>query len=52
MWGTLRVRRVLAYSAPVDLRTSINGLVGLVKSVLEEDSLSGSVFVFLNRRSN
>jgi transposase len=52
MWGTLGVRRVLAYGQPMDLRKSITGLVGVVKSLLEEDPLSGSVFVFLNRRGN
>jgi transposase len=46
------VRRILAYREPVDLRKSIDGLVGLVKSVLAEDPLSGSVFVFFNRRGN
>ena len=46
------VRRILAYRKPVDLRKSIDGLVGLVKSVLEEDPLSGSLFVFVNRRGN
>lgn len=50
MWAALGVRRVLAYGTPVDLRKSIDGLVGVVKSLLEEDPLSGSVFVFLNRR--
>src|SRR5215475_13539952 len=52
MWFTPEVRRILAYSKPVDLRKSIDGLVGLVKSVLEEDHLSGSLFVFVNRRGN
>ena len=52
MWFTPDVRRILAYSKPVDLRESINGLVGLVKSVLAEDPLSGSLFVFVNRRGN
>jgi len=52
MWFTPDVRCILAYSKPVDLRKSIDGLVGLVKSVLEEDPLSGSVFVFVNRRGN
>src|SRR5262249_49463494 len=52
MWFTPEVRRILAYSKPVDLRNSIDGLVGLVKSVLEEDPLSGSLFVFVNRRGN
>jgi len=33
MWFTPEVRRMLAYSKPVDLRKSIDGVVGLVKSV-------------------
>jgi hypothetical protein len=33
MWFTPDVRRILAYSQPVDLRKSIDGLVGLVKRV-------------------
>ena len=52
MWFTPEVRRILAYNQPVDLRKSIQGLVGVVKHVLGEDPLSGSVFVFLNRRGN
>lgn len=52
MWFTPEGRRILAYSKPVDLRKSIGGLVGLVKSVLEEDPLSGSLLVFINRRGN
>jgi len=52
MWFTSDVRRILAYSKPVDLRKSINGFVGVVRSVLEEDPLSGSLFVFVNRRGN
>ena len=50
MWSTGGVRRIFAYGEPVDLRKSIDGLVGLVKGALEEDPLSGSLFVFLNRR--
>jgi transposase len=50
MWLTPGVRRILAYREPVDLRKSFTGLVGLVKGVLVEDPLSGSVFVFINRR--
>jgi transposase len=41
----------LAYRESVDLRKSFPGLVGLVKGVLAEDPLSGTVFVFVNRRS-
>ena len=46
------MRRILAYSTPVDLRKSIDGLVGVVKRVLEEDPLSGSLFGFVNRRGH
>jgi transposase len=52
MWFTPEVRRILAYSQPVDLRKSIDGLVGLVKSLFAEDPLSGSLFVFINRQGN
>ena len=45
-------RRILAYREPVDLRKSIDGLVGLVQGVLAEDPLSGSVFCFFNRRGS
>jgi transposase len=50
MWTIPSVRRILAYREPVDLRKSFPGLIGLVKSVLAEDPLSGSMFVFINRR--
>jgi transposase len=52
MWCTPAVRRILAYNKPVDLRKSITGLVGVVKRVVEEDPLSGSLCVFLTRRGN
>lgn len=45
-------RRILAYRRAVDLRKSINGLVGLAQTVLQEDVLSGSLLVFFNRRGN
>jgi len=43
------VKKVLAYSEPVDMRKSFNGLVGLVSNTLNEDPLSGTLFVFVNR---
>ena len=52
MFGNLGLRRIWAYSEPVDLRKSIDGLVGVVRSVFEADPLSGSLFVFINRRGN
>lgn len=45
-------RRILAYRHPVDMRKSFNGLMGLVQSALREDVLSGSLYVFFNRRGN
>ena len=44
--------KILAYSEPVDMRKSFNGLVALVQSELQEDPLSGWLFVFFNRRGN
>ena len=34
------------------MRKSFNGLVAVVQNVLREDPLSGSLFVFFNRRGN
>ena len=50
MWSSPGLRRILAYREPVDLRKSFYGLVGLVKERLAEDPLSGTLFVFINRR--
>jgi transposase len=44
------VRKILAYREPVDMRKSFDGLVALVQEALREDPLSGTVYVFLNRR--
>lgn len=52
MGFTPEVRRILADRKPGDLRKSLDGLVGLVKSGLAEDPLSGSVLVFFTRRGN
>ena len=45
-------RRIMAYSEPVDMRKQFNGLVALVQNALQEDPLSGDLFVFFNRRNN
>ena len=45
-----QVRRILAYRRPVDMRKSFDGLVALVQHALREDPLSGSLYVFTNRR--
>jgi transposase len=44
--------RVFVHERPVDMRRSFTGLTALVKHVLQEDPLSGSLFVFINRRGN
>ena len=46
------IRRILAYGQPVDMRKSFDGLLSLVTGALKEDPLSGSLFVFVNRRGN
>ena len=46
------VRRILAWSEPVDMRKSFDGLLGVVKCLLEEDPLSETLFVFINRRGS
>lgn len=42
--------RIWLYTQPVDMRKSFDGLSVLVKSMLQEDPLSGQLFVFINRR--
>ena len=42
-------RRILAYSEPVDMRKGFHGLTGLARNVLNEDALSGDLYVFINR---
>lgn len=44
------VTRILACRQPVDMRNSFDGLVALVKNAVNEDPLSGSLYVFINRR--
>lgn len=49
---TVPVRRILAYRDAVDMRKSFNGLVALVRHALVEDPLSGTLYVFVNRKRN
>lgn len=42
--------RVYVCTEHQDMRKSFDGLYGLAKHVLEEDPLSGALFVFFNRR--
>ncbi len=42
--------RIWLYTQPADMRKSYNGLTALVKQKLQEDPLSGQLFVFINRK--
>ena len=42
--------RVYLAAGVTDCRKSFNGLVALIESELKQDPLSGSLFVFVNRR--
>ena len=44
--------RIYLYRRPCDMRKSFDGLCGLIRSELKGDPLSGSLFVFCNRRRN
>ena len=44
--------RIYLYRSPCDMRKSFDGLCGLIRSELGADPISGSLFVFLNRRRN
>lgn len=45
-------RRIFAFSEPVDMRKSFDGLLALLSNSLGRDTLSGDVYVFVNRSSN
>ena len=47
--GSLRVMLALE---PCDMRKSFDGLCGIIRSELSQNPLSGSLFVFCNRRRN
>ena len=44
--------RIFLAVEPVDLRQSFNGLQARVQSVLQQDPLSGHLFLFTNRHRN
>lgn len=50
MLSVPRYTRIFLARSPVDMRKSFHGLTALTESVLEQDPLSGQLFVFVNRR--
>lgn len=44
--------RIYLYRGAADMRKSFDGLCGIVRSEFEADPISGSLFVFCNRRRN
>lgn len=42
--------RLWLYTRSTDMRKSFNGLSAMVKNILQENPLSGELFIFLNRR--
>ena len=41
--------RVFVCSQPADMRRSFDGLCGMAETIMKQDPLSGSLFVFRNR---
>ena len=50
MWPSMVSARLWLYQTPTDMRKSYDGLSALVRHGLDEDPLSGDLFVFVNRR--
>ena len=48
----ISVTRALVALNPVDFRLGFNGLSAYVQGVLEQEVVSGTVFVFVNKRRN
>ena len=42
--------RIFVAAGPTDMRKGFDGLQGLITGVLEQDPLSGHLFLFVNRR--
>lgn len=44
--------RYLLYREPTDMRKSFDGLCGLINGQLGRDSMSGDLFIFINKKRN
>jgi len=50
MFGLTAAIRIYLYRGVCDMRKSFDGLCGIIRSDMGADPLSGSLFVFVNRR--
>jgi transposase len=50
MMGLFAKMGIFVATAPVDLRKAFDGLAALVRQSLGQDPLSGSLYVFANKR--
>jgi len=50
MFGLTSATRIYLYRGSCDMRKSFDGLCGIIRTELGADPLSGSLFVFVNRR--
>ena len=50
MFGLSPATRVFVAVDPIEMRKGFNGLFGLVRDSLDEDPLSGHLFLFTNRQ--
>jgi transposase len=50
MLSALHTARIWLCTSPTDMRCSYNGLSALVKHRLQQNPLSGDLFVFINRK--
>jgi transposase len=49
MFGLTAATHIYLYRAACDMRKSFDGLCGIIRTHLQADPLSGSLFVFVNR---
>ena len=52
MYGISNHNNFYFYGPPTDMRKSFDGLCGIIIGSLKQDPLSGSVYVFINKRRN
>ena len=52
MLGVSPAVKIFLYAPAADLRRGYDGLAAIVEGAMDEDPLSGSLFIFVNKRRN